>query len=261
MRLPTRNSRSDAALERDLARLADGTLEPSRRHRVEQRVARSPELQVRLRAQRRAVAATRSVAKLERAPLALHTQYRALISRRRHRAPVFALGLAGVAGALAWTIAAVGGGQAALTVAQAATIAVRPATAGVAEPATDDHVALPGVQADGMPFPYWEDRFGWHATGERTDHIDGRRLTTVFYRRGAERIAYTIVSGDALAPVAAARTTVRAGTMLAGSWSGGRPVVTWLRLGHTCVLSGGRGVSFGALLKLAGWRAHGEIPF
>lgn len=226
-------------------------------------MAGSPELQARLRAQRRAVAATRSLANLERAPLALHTQYRALIGRgrRRRRPPALALALAGAAGALAWTLAGLGGGQAALTVAQAATIAGRPATTFVAEPASDDHVALPGVQAAGMPFPYWEDRFGWHATGQRTDHVDGRMLTTVFYRRGAERIAYTIVSGDALAPVAAARTTVRGGTVLAGSWSGGRPVVTWLRRGHTCVLSGGRGVSFDALTRLAGWRSHGEIPF
>jgi len=261
MRLTIPHSRTGASLERDLARLADGTLHGARRDRLEHLVAGSPELQARLREQRRAVAATRSLAKLERAPVSLHTQYRALISRRRRRAPAFALGLAGAAGALLWTLAALGGGQAALTVAQAATIALRPATAGVAEPASDDHVALPGVQADGMPFPYWEDRFGWHATGERTDRMDGRLLTTVFYRRGAERIAYTIVSGDALGPVAAARTTVRAGTMLAGSWSGGRPVVTWLREGHTCVLSGGRNVPFDALLKLAGWRSHGELPF
>jgi hypothetical protein len=261
MRLPRRHPRTEAALERDLARLADGTLGGSRRDRIEQLVARSPELQARLRAQRHAIAATRSLARLERAPLALHTQYRALIERRRRRAPAFVLGLAGAAGALVWTLAALGGGQAALTVAQAATIALRPATAGVAEPASDDHVALPDVQADGMPFPYWEDRFGWHATGERTDHMNGRLLTTVFYRHGAERVAYTIVSGDALAPVAAAHTAVRGGTVLAGSWTGGRPVVTWLRQGHTCVLSGGPGVSFAALTQLAGWRSHGELPF
>jgi hypothetical protein len=250
-----------ASLERDLARLADGTLQGRRRDRVEQLVARSPELQACLCAQRRAVAATRSLAQLERAPLALHTQYRALVSRRRRRVPPVALGLAGTAAVIAWTIAAIGGGQAGLTVAQAATIAVRPATTGVAEPASDDHVALPGVQAAGMPFPYWEDRFGWHATGQRSDHMDGRVLTTVFYRRGGQRIAYTIVSGDALAPVAAARTTLRGDTVLAASWSAGRPVVTWLRRGHTCVLSGARGMSFGALIQLAGWRSHGEIPF
>jgi hypothetical protein len=261
MRLPGRQSRTDAAVERSLARLADGTLQGRRRDRFEELVARSPELQARLCAQRRAVEATRSLARLERAPAALHTQYRTLVARRRRRAPAVGLALAATAGALVWTIAALGGGQTALTVAQAAAIAVRPATAGVAEPASDDHVALPNVQAEGMPFPYWEDRFGWHATGERTDHIDGRLLTTVFYERGAERVAYTIVSGNALPPVAAARTVVRGGTVLAGWWSGGRPVVTWLRLGHTCVLSGGPGVSFAALTQLAGWRSHGEIPF
>ncbi|HJS92773.1 MAG TPA: hypothetical protein VJ741_00820 [Solirubrobacteraceae bacterium] len=249
------------SLERDLTRLADGTIKGSRRDRLERRVANSPELQARLNDQRRAIAATRSLAELERAPVALHRQYRELVTRRRRRAPAIALGLAGSAGALACAIAGLGGGQAALTVAQAATIAVRPATTIVAEPASDDHVALPGVQAEGMPFPYWEDRFGWHATGERTDRIDGHALTTVFYRRGGERIAYTIVSGNALPPVAAAHTTVRGGTVLAGSWSGGRPVVTWLRRGHTCVLSGGPGVSFAALTQLAGWRSHGEIPF
>lgn len=252
-----------AWLERDLTRLADGTLGGSRRDRLEQLVARSPELQARLCAQRRAAAATRSLAELERAPVALHRRHQALIERSRgRRRPrcVPAIGL-GLTGAVLWTIAALAGGQAALTVAQAATIADRPATTVVAEPAADDHVALPGVQAENMPFPYWEDRFGWHAAGARTDRMDGRLLTTVFYGRGAERIAYTIVAGNALAPVAAARTTVRGGTVLAGSWSRGRPVVTWLRRGHTCVLSGGRGVSLAALIRLAGWRAHGEIPF
>jgi hypothetical protein len=259
MRVPGRRPRS-SQIERDLARLADGTLKGSRRDRVEELVARSPELQARLRDQRRAVAAVRSVAKIERAPLALHMQHQALIRGQRRWAPAVALGLAGTVGALLWTIAALGGGQAALTVAQAATIAVRPATTSVADP-PDDQVTLPGVQAAGMPFPYWEDRFDWHTAGTRTDRMEGRVLTTVFYQRRAERIAYTIVSGNALPPVAAERTTVRAGTLLAVSSSGGRPVVTWLRRGHTCVLSGGQGVSLGALLKLAGWRSHGQIPF
>lgn len=224
-------------------------------------MARSPELQARLREQRRSVAATRTLARLERAPDALRRQHRALVGGRRRRSPAVALGLAGAAGALAWSLTALGGGQATLTVAQAQTIAARPATTRVAEPAADDHVALPGVQAAGLPFPYWEDAFGWHATGARWDRVDGRMLTTVFYARGAERIAYTIVSGDALPPVEVARTTVRGGTVLTGSWSAGRPVVTWLRQGHTCVLSGGRGVSLGALTQLAGWRSHGEIPY
>jgi hypothetical protein len=255
-----RRPRRSTEIERDLTRLADGTLDPARRERLEQILPGSPELQARLREQRRAVSAARSLARSERAPIALRLHHQALTNRRRRRAPALGLGLAGVGAALVWTFGALGGGQAALTVAQAATIAVRPATAAVGEPADDD-VNLPNITGAGLSFPYWQDRFGWHATGARTDRVDGRLLTTVFYRRGGERIAYTIVPGDALAPVARARTTVRGGTVLASSSTAGRPVVTWLRRGHTCVLSGSRGVPVGALTQLAGWRAHGRIPY
>ena len=143
--------------------------------------------------------------------------------------------------------------------AQAATIAVRPATAAVSEPA-DDAATLPHVRAAGLPFPYWEDAFGWHATGVRTDNVDGRELTTVFYRRHARRIAYTIVSGTLLPAVAGARTITRSGIVVHVISDGGRRVVTWLRRGHTCVLSG-TGVPLDAMLKLAVWRGHGELPY
>jgi hypothetical protein len=260
MRMPGRQSQSAASVEGDLARLADGTLQGSRRERLERLVAGSPELQARLDEQRRAVAATRLLAHFERAPVTLRMQHQALTRRGRRRAPVFGLGLAGAAGVMVWTVVAVGGGQATLTVAQAATIAVRPATATVAEP-PEDQVTLPHLRAAGLAFPYWEDRFGWRATGMRTDRVDGRSLTTVFYRRGSQQIAYTIVGGQALPPAANARTTVRGGTVLASSSTGGRLVVTWLRRGHTCVLSGGGGVSANAMLNLAGWRSHGRIPY
>ena len=261
MRLPGRNSRasSSAAIERDLTRLADGTLDPAERERVRQLVADSPELQATLREQRRAVAATRAVAQHERAPLGLRMEYDTPTAQTRRRASLLGLGLAGATGAIVWTFIGLGGGEAALTVAQAATIAARPATAVVAEPADDD-VTLPRLNAGGLPFPYWEDRFGWHATGVRNDRLDGRSVTTVFYRRGAQHIAYTIVPGDALEPVAGARPVVRAGTLLAISTSRGRKVVTWLRQGHTCVLSA-RGVPTSALVKLAAWRGHGRIPY
>ena len=114
MRLPGRTPRADATLERDLARLADGTLHGPRRERVEQLVARSPELQARLREQRRAVAAARSLADHERAPITLHLQHQALAGRQseRRRSPAvrlgLGLGLAGAAGALLWTVAAAG---------------------------------------------------------------------------------------------------------------------------------------------------------
>ena len=246
------------AIERDLARLADGTLKPGRRDQVERTVTRSYELQGRLRDQRRAVAAMRALAS-ERAPLALRLRRRALADRSQTRSAAFGLGLAGVLAALVLMLGSFGGSRGALTVAEAATIAVRPATTVVAEP-HDDPATLPLLRAAGLPFPYWEDRFGWVATGVRTDDVGGRRLTTVYYRRDGREIAYTIVPGTSLPAVASARTTDRGGVVVHVFLDGRRRVVTWERRGHTCVLSG-TGVSVAALSKLAAWRSHGAIPY
>jgi hypothetical protein len=246
------------AIECDLARLADGTLKPGRRDRVERTVTSSYELQGRLRDQRRAVAAMRALAS-ERAPLALRLRRRALADRSQTRSAAFGLGLAGVLAALLLMLGSFGGSHGVLTVAEAATIAVRPATAVVAEP-HDDPATLPLLRAAGLPFPYWEDRFGWVATGVRTDDVGGRRLTTVYYRRDGREIAYTIVPGTSLPAVASARTTDRGGVVVHVFLDGRRRVVTWERRGHTCVLSG-TGVSVAALAKLAAWRNHGAIPY
>jgi hypothetical protein len=248
-----------ASVERDLARLADGTLDPSQRDRVERMVADSDELQDRLREQRLAVDATRGIVERERAPLTLRMHRQTLTARPRRRGPLFTVGALATAGALLWTVAVLGGSPAGLTVAEAAGLAGRPATAPVIKP-PDDQVTLPGLRAAGLPFPYWEDHFGWHATGTRTDRMDGHALTTVFYRRGAQHIAYTIVAGDRLPPVTDAHIAVRAGTLLTISTTAGRTVVTWLRQGHTCVLSA-RDVPLDALVKLATWRGQGRIPY
>lgn len=263
MRLPPRHSPLGASLERDLTCLADGTLDSSRAERLGRLLVGWPELQVHLREQRRAVAAVREAGRIERAPVSVRVRHQALARHqsvaRRSRRPGLTLPLGVVgAGAVLGMLAALSGGQATLTVAQAATIAVRPATAAVGEPR--DHAApLPGVRAAGLTFPYWEDRFGWHATGTRVDRLDGRVLTTVFYRRGASDIAYTIVTGPVLAQGARASTTNRGGTALTTSRSAGRTVVTWVRRGHTCVLSG-RGVPQGALQSLAAWH-HGDKSY
>ena len=256
MRPSKRHSRP-ASVERDLVRLADGTLDPSERERVEGLVAGSAELQARLREQRYAVAATRSVVSRERAPLTLHMRRRTLAPRPRRRGPLFAVGAIGTTGVLLWTLALLGGSQAGLTVAQAAALRERPATIVVAEP-RDDGVTLPHLRAAGLPFPYWEDRFHWDAAGARTDRRGGHDETTVFYRGAGRSVAYTIVSGRSLPSAAGARTLVRSGTTLVVYPKTG--VVTWLRRGHTCVLSG-RGVPIQALLKLAVWRGSGRIPY
>jgi hypothetical protein len=54
---------------------------------------------------------------------------------------------------------------------------------------------------------------------------------------------------------------VREGTRLL-SFAGlaGRPAVVWVREGHTCVLSG-IGVPRDTMLKLAGWKGQGVVPF
>jgi hypothetical protein len=246
-----------ASVERDLARLADGTLDPSERERVEGLVAGSADLQARLREQRYAVAATRSVLQTERAPLTLHMRRPTLAARPRPRGPLFAVGAISATGVLLWTIAVLGGSQAGLTVAQAAAIAQRPATMTVAKP-PDNSVTLPGLRAAGLPFPYWEDRFAWAAEGARTDRLGGHRETTVFYRRAGQSLVYTIVSGKPLPTGAGARTLVRSGTTLVVYPKTG--VVTWLRRGHTCVLSS-PGVPMQALLGLAAWRGSGRIPY
>lgn len=248
-----------AAIERALARLADGTLEPSRRERVERLVASSSELQVKLAEQRLAVAATRAIVERERAPLALRLHGRALAQPPRRRPPVLGAGLVGAAGALVWLLVALGGSQATLTVAQAAAVAARPAVLAVAEP-PDGGVTIPHLRVAGLPFPYWEDHFEWRAAGARTDRLRGRLLTTVFYRRGGRQVAYTIVPGRPLPAIPGAQIIVRGGTLVMSSLNGSERIVTWIRRGHTCVLSA-RGVSLKALLKLAVWRGRGRIPF
>jgi hypothetical protein len=249
------------AIERDLARLADGTIKPARRERVEQTVAASYELQGRLGDQRRAVAAMRALAS-ERAPLALRLRRRASADRPKTqtRSAAFGLVLAGALAALVLMLGSLGGGQGVLTLAEAATIAARPATTVVAAP-RDDPATLPHISSAGLPYPYWEDRFGWVATGARTDDVAGRRLTTVFYRNHGREIAYTIVPGASLPSVAGARTIEIGGVVIGAlTNSAGRRVVTWERRGHTCVLSGAA-VPVSALATLAAWRGHGAIPY
>ena len=152
-----------------------------------------------------------------------------------------------------------GGGPAAPTVADAAVLAARAPTA-LAPAQHGDSATLPRLRGAGLPFPYWEDRFGWKAAGVRRDDLAGRPATTVVYRRAGRRIAYTIVDGAPLALGAPAASTVRGTTTLRSLAARGRPVVTWLRRGHTCVLSGD-GVPRGALERLAAWTGGGDIPY
>jgi hypothetical protein len=108
-------------------------------------------------------------------------------------------------------------------------------------------------------FPNYATKFGWRARGTRTDEIGGRATRTVFYGRGGRTVAYTIVGGDRL-PAPAGRAAAREGVQLISFRSSGRTAVTWVRQGHTCVLSG-TGVDADTLLTLASWKGKGAVRF
>ncbi len=141
--------------------------------------------------------------------------------------------------------------SATLNVRQAAALALSAATGPAPAENGSDRSQL-RVSVGGVPFPYWQERFGWRGVGMRSDMVAGRSITTVFYANGAgKRVGYAIASGRA--------PTVRIGTIV-HRWgvsyrvlsSDGATVVTWRRDGHLCVMAG-RGVSAHTLLSLAGW--------
>ena len=205
------------------------------------------------------------------APESLHRQVESLVAthQERHVAwrasrRVFSpVGLASAGAVLAAVVAVaivvgLGGGGSAPTVSfsQAAAPTLRAATL-PAPPENQAHNAQLAVAVDGVPFPYWEDRFGWHSTGMRNDRIDGRMVTTVFYSDShGHRIGYAILAGTPAPRVGAGTIAWRDGVPYRLLSENGAAVVTWLRDGHLCVVSG-HGVSSATLLRLASWSDRG----
>jgi hypothetical protein len=251
-----------AELEARLAGVADGTLTAERRDEAMREAAASRELTARLERQRRAVAALHALD--ARAPDALRASVAEAAAkaaarsrpRLRWRLPsVRPLALAG--GGLAATAAAVlalvlsSGGATAPTVAEAAPVALRVATAGApaAQPGGHELVAAVG----GIEYPTWS-WLGWHATGQRTDTIGGHTARTVFYGDGrGARVGYTIVDGHTL-PVSGGRIVAVRGRRVRLLEVAGAYVVTWRLKGHTCIVSG-RDVAPDRLAALASYEA------
>ena len=255
--------------EADLAALADGRLDPARRPAVEARLAAEPELAAAFERQRVAVAAIGRAVEETSAPLALRARIERLEAERDRggrrgrvrRAPGRRLSwlipavAASVAAALLVALVLPLGG--ALTVEDTLAAATRPITSPAMHDSQNDK--LLGEQVDGVRFPNFAGKFGWRAAGVREDELEGRDMRTVFYERGGKRIAYTIVSGEQL-EWPDAEPTVRDGVKLRPFDEDGREVVTWLRGGQTCVLSG-EGVSEATLLELAAWKGMGSVKF
>ena len=150
------------------------------------------------------------------------------------------------------------GGSHRLTVNTASALTLRPATA--AAPREDQRSGGTELAAavDGVPYPYWADRFGWRTTGSRVDRVGGRTVRTVFYANAqGQRIGYAIVAGTPATRASGGVVVWRDGTAYRLLGTGDVRIVTWLRNRHTCVVSG-RGVSSATLLTLASWDDHGR---
>ncbi|HXQ00917.1 MAG TPA: hypothetical protein VN845_12750 [Solirubrobacteraceae bacterium] len=201
------------------------------------------------------------------APQSLHRQIDSLVSehqdrrfprRASPRRRFSTLGLASAGAAILAVVAvaiAMSGGSSSSAMPdlrQAAAPTLRAAT--LPAPAQNGaHRAQLAVAVGGVPFPYWEDRFGWHSTGARTDRLDGRSIVTVFYGDTAgRRIGYAILNGTPAPRIGGGTIVWRDGVAYRMLSNNGATVVTWLRDGHLCVVSG-RGVSSATLLRLASW--------
>jgi hypothetical protein len=176
----------------------------------------------------------------------------------RRRAVLLVAGILAVAcGIVAFALTLPGSD--ALTVGRVAELALLAPTAPA--PAADPREPrLLEASVDGVAFPSYAGELGWEAAGTRSDTVRGRRVETVFYELRGRRVGYSIVAGDPLGLPGGVAHVTREGTDVHVAELGGHVVVTWLRQGRTCVLSGD-GVEREALLELAAWRAGGAIPF
>jgi hypothetical protein len=252
--------------ERELRRLtslADGTLPAWRRTRLQRWLAQAPERRAELERQRHAVSALRRIdvgapaslrARVESAHAASSGQPRSRTSIVGR--PAMAGGVAGVAVVIAAGLILLGGGQEP-TIGEADELATLSASGPAPEPRATEP-ALLAAAVEGVAFPNWGPDLGWRANGRRVDELDGRQAETVFYEHTGDRVGYTIVSGEALEWPPDTEVVTREGIEFHSYRDGGRVVVTWLRRGHVCVLSG-RGAERDTLLDLAAWNGAGAV--
>ncbi len=199
-----------------------------------------------------------------RAPQELHRRIESLVAERapvaaRRRAAI-RWGLIGApalcAIAVVLIVALSGGSGSPLTLRSTVALTMRTPTMAAPAPSPGSRTQL-AANVEGVPFPYWEDRFGWRSTGERVDRVNGRTVRTVFYTDGHKQwLGYAIVSGTPAPSVNGGVLASRGGTAFRLLREDGTQIVTWLRDGHLCVVAG-HGVSSATLLSLASWHGAG----
>jgi hypothetical protein len=194
------------------------------------------------------------------APPRLHARIEALVQQRarvRRRQMAFAAATALALLILLPLIALMRSGEDAAV--QLARIADRPPEQPA--PAIDmDRRTLLEREFAGVTFPNWGGEFGWARDGVRSGQVDGRATDTVYYFHTHHRIAYTVVDGPPLDPPDDASRVTVDGVKLHRFRDGPLDVVMFVRGGHTCVLSGDVHDP-DTLLKLASWRAGGDVRF
>jgi hypothetical protein len=250
----------DERTRRQLASLADGSLEGYPRTELENRLAGSHTLRAAFERQRAGPRRFADSICRPRIPAGAAGRRSPCASRgTARRRFVFGGGLAGAAAAAVLAVVLVlSSGSGSPTVVDGARLAERPSTGAVAVDPSNPKLLAANVE--GVPFPNWSKEFGWREAGVRADRLGDRDARTVLYEHAGKRIAYTIVSGDGIAAPSDATTTTRNGVNLHSLSDRGRRVVTWWRDGRTCVLSA-TNVGNRELLKLASWKGDGAVPF
>ncbi|HET9094219.1 MAG TPA: hypothetical protein VFN36_03945 [Solirubrobacteraceae bacterium] len=211
--------------------------------------------------ERRVVELLHRAARDERAPDALHARVSVLRAQadapaRRARRPWpalgpvrFALPLAGLCAAAIGL--ALGGGGATPSVAQAAALATRPPTAPAPVSDPQDPQKLLATRVGTLHFPNWAAAGGWRAVGRRADRLGDRTATTVYYAHDHRWVVYSIISSPALPATARPTPSARSGPNITTLSRRGRVTVVWTESGHTCLLTGSRGMSVADLTRLA----------
>jgi anti-sigma factor RsiW len=255
---------SRAELSRaELSALADGSLPPSRRADLEATISASPDLQVMLAQQVRAVELVRAACEQTYAPSWLRSSFPvARRARRKLRRPRLALAgsLSAAVTAAAFAVVVLSSTSAVSdrsTLAKVTALADRGPTGPPPPSAYRGPVTRLAQSVDDVYFPNWTHSLGWRPVGQRADRVGGRRSVTVYYSWRHARVAYTILSPRAL-NLGTGHAVRLAGIELRSVRLGERELVTWRRRGDTCVLSG-TGVSVSELEQLATWRSTSGV--
>lgn len=121
-------------------------------------------------------------------------------------------------------------------------------------PVLDARAATLDAKVGTIRFPDWTGLYGWRATGQREDELDGRRVGTVFYTNPAGvQIGYSIVAGPALEAPRDASPVTRGTTTYHVTRHGKRTTVSWTQSGQTCVMDAPASVPSETLVELAAW--------